>query len=125
MFLLSGRVSNPTLHMLPWGSARYHTVQSIGIRGLLFTFSVDQVSTFRSDTRSPRTSQPTAPASIEPFAMPTVDRGWLDQHQRVLATAITPGARSATAGGQMGGIVGSTARVHATGGAGPGIRVAG
>src|SRR5437899_553186 len=28
-------------------------------------------------------SRPTAPASIEPLAMPTVDGGRLDQHQRV------------------------------------------
>src|SRR5438105_2144185 len=34
------------------------------------------------DARSSRTSRATAPASTSAFAMPTIDGGWLDQHQR-------------------------------------------
>jgi hypothetical protein len=44
--------------------------------------SVDWINA-ETDARSSRTSRPTAPASIEPLAMPTVDGSRLDQHQRV------------------------------------------
>jgi len=44
---------------------------------------VDQVSALCIDARSARTPLPTAPPSMEPIAMPTVDRGRLNQHERV------------------------------------------
>src|SRR5262249_13054472 len=43
----------------------------------------DEISTGWIDTWSARRSpQVTAPGSASAFAMPTIDRGWLDQHQR-------------------------------------------
>jgi hypothetical protein len=44
--------------------------------------TLNQISTRCIDARSSRTSRATAPASMCAFAMPTIDSGWLDQHQR-------------------------------------------
>jgi hypothetical protein len=65
-------------------------------------------------------------ASIDRSRRDANGRRWLARPASArLATVTTSGARSATAGGQMGEIVGSTVRVRPTGGAGPDIRVAG
>jgi hypothetical protein len=43
----------------------------------------NQISSWYIDAWSARTPRATAPASTEPFAMPTVDGGRLDQHERL------------------------------------------
>ena len=43
----------------------------------------NQISTGWIDSWSSRTSRATTPAPTYAFAMPTIDGGWLDQHQRV------------------------------------------
>src|SRR3989442_249924 len=44
-------------------------------------FAKNQISRWRIDTWSSRTPRATAPAWTESLAMPTIDGGWLDQHQ--------------------------------------------